>query len=292
MSEKWYESFPENSIKMSVPSCWNTTLGLFRYEGVVWYRTDFEIESNDAYINFEGVCHECDVYIDGKHIGYHYGGLTEFGFEAFGIGKGKHEIVVRVDNTLDMTTTIPHSCSDWYNYGGICRSVSVIEINDCSIRDMVIKYDLDVNKKSASVNVETTIFTKKPTTDTLRITVDGNCIYEKEITVDGVCTHIAENIALRDLKLWDIYEPNLYYITVTFGGEDLTDRTGFRTIEARGKDIYLNGEKITIVGINRHEIHPDWGFSMPFSLIKRDLDILRDSNCNTIILTLRKPMTT
>lgn len=281
-SEKWYENFPENASKMSVPSCWNTTLGLFRYEGVVWYRTEFETESGDVYLNFEAVCHECDVYIDGKHIGYHYGGLTEFGFEAFGIGKGNHEIVVRVDNTLDVETTIPHSCGDWYNYGGICRSVSVIEINNCSIRDMVIKYDLDVEKKSANVNVATTIYTKEPITDTLKISIDGKCVYEKEITVDGVYKHLAEDIALDNLKLWDIYEGNLYYFTVTFGGEDLIDRTGFRTIEARGKDIYLNGKQITIVGVNRHEIHPDWGFTMPFELIKRDLDIIRDTNPNTI----------
>ena len=55
IDQKWYENFPENSIKMTVPSCWNTTLGLFRYEGVVWYRTDFCTESDDVYINFEGV---------------------------------------------------------------------------------------------------------------------------------------------------------------------------------------------------------------------------------------------
>ena len=189
---------------------------------------------------------------------------------------------LRGDNTLDMETTIPHSCGDWYNYGGICRSVSVIEINDCSIRDMVIKYDLDVDKKSANVNVATTIYTKKPTTDTFKISVDGKCVYEKEITVDGVCTYLAENISLDNLKLWDIYEGNLYYFTVTFGGEDLIDRTGFRTIESRGKEIYLNKKPVTIVGINRHEIHPDWGFTMPFELIKRDLDILRDANPNTI----------
>ena len=280
--EKWYENFPKDCRKMSVPSCWNTTLGLFRYEGVVWYRTEFEINSEDAYINFEAVAHECDVYIDGKHTGYHYGSLVEFGFEAFGIGKGRHEIVVRVDNTLDMTTTIPHSCSDWYNYGGICRSVSVIEINACSIRDMVIRYDLDVEKKSAKLNIATKILTRKAITDTLTIAVDGKCVYEKEITVDGEAEHIAEGIELDHIRLWGIYEPNLYYVTVNFGGEDLTDRTGLRTIEARGKDLYLNGEKITIVGINRHEIHPDWGFAMPFELVKKDMDIIRDANANTV----------
>jgi len=282
LNEKWYENFPENTMKMTVPSCWNTTLGLYRYEGTVWYRTDFEISTDDAYLTFEAVVNECDVYIDGKHIGYHYGGLTEFGFEAFGIGRGKHEMVVRVDNTLDMETTIPHSCSDWYNFGGICRSVCVIEIGDCSIRDIVAKYNLDVESKSAVLNVATTIFTKKATTDTLKVEINGKCVYEKEITVDGVEKITAEGIELSDLKLWDIYQPNLYYVTVKFGGEDLCDRIGFRTIEARGRDIYLNNKKVIIVGINRHEIHPDWGFSMPFSLIKRDLDILRDANANTI----------
>ena len=281
-SEKWYERFPENHIKMSVPSCWNTTLGLFRYEGIAWYRTEFETSSEDVYINFESVCHECDLYVDGRHYGNHYGGQLEFGFDVPGIGTGKHEMVVRVDNTVDMAMTIPHSCSDWYNYGGICRPVSVIELGECNIRDMVIKYELNLEKKSAIVNVATTIFTKKAVTDTLRITIDNECVYEKEITVNGMCEHLAEDIVVDNIRLWGIYQPNLYYVTVTFGGEDLTDRTGFRVIEARGRQLYLNGEQIKIIGINRHEIHPDWGFSMPFELIKKDLDIIRDANPNTV----------
>ena len=159
--EKWYDHFPENYMKMNVPSCWNTTLGLFRYEGIAWYRTEFETASEDVYINFESVCHECDLYVDGRHYGNHYGGQLEFGFDVPCIGAGKHEMVVRVDNTVDMAMTIPHSCSDWYNYGGICRTVSVIELGECNIRDMVIKYELNLEKKSAVVNVATTIFTKK-----------------------------------------------------------------------------------------------------------------------------------
>lgn len=281
-SEKWYKSFPESSVNMCVPSCWNTTLGYFRYEGVAWYRTDFVTESDSIHLCFEAVSNECDVYIDGKHIGYHYGAFVEFGFDAVNIGRGRHELVVRVSNIPNTTDTVPHANCDWYNYGGICRGVGITELGDCSIRSSIIKYSLSDDYKSATLNVISNIATSKTISDTLKVFVNGKCVYSKNITVDGDFEHLADGIVLDDIKLWDINKPNLYYVTVTFGGEDLTDRIGFRHIETKGKDVYLNGRKIKIIGVCRHEIHPDWGFSMPFELIKRDIDIIRDLNCNAV----------
>ena len=278
--EKWYENFPEKSEKMYVPSCWNTTLGYYQYMGTAWYKTDFEIESNSIYLKFEAVANECDVYLDKKFIGHHYGGFVEFGFELLGIGAGKHELVLRVNNDLDLTTSIPHAISDWYNYGGINRGVEVREINDCYVKDTHVIYSLDGN--TANVSVKTNVKTLKRITDNFEVFVDDKCVYSKEVTIDGDFEYVADGIKLDGVKLWDIKEPNLYYVTVKFGGEDLTDRVGFRTIETKGKDILLNGKKVILVGVNRHEIHPDWGISMPFELTKRDIDIIIELNCNTI----------
>ena len=52
-SNQWYIKFPENAEKMPVPSCWNMTLGKFRYMGVAWYRTDFEISDVASVMNGE-----------------------------------------------------------------------------------------------------------------------------------------------------------------------------------------------------------------------------------------------
>ncbi len=277
---KWYENFPETHEKMYVPSCWNCTLGYYQYMGTAWYKTDFEIEANNIYLKFEGVANECDVYVDKKFVGHHYGGFVEFGFELFGLGAGEHELVLRVNNTLDLTTTIPHSISDWYNYGGINKGVEIREIGDCYIKNSHIVYELDGN--TAALSVKTNIKATREISDAFEVFVNDECVYSKEITVDGECEYVADGIKVENIKRWDIKEPNLYYITVKFGGEDLIDRTGFRKIECRGKDILLNGNKILITGVNRHEIHPDWGLSMPFELTKRDIDIIIELNCNSI----------
>ncbi len=277
---KWYEQFPEKTDKMYVPACWNNTLGLYQYEGTAWYKTDFEITSDNIYLKFEGVANECDVYVDKKFVGHHYGGFVEFGWELVGLGKGAHELVVRVNNTVDLTTTIPHAISDWYNYGGINKSVEIREFNDSYIQNTHIGYTLDGT--TATLAVKANIKTLKKITDTLEVLVDGKSVYSKEITVDGQSEILAEGIKLENVKLWDVKEGNLYYVTVKFGGEDLIDRTGFRTLATKGKDILLNGKKVMITGVNRHEIHPDWGLSMPFELTKKDIDIIIELNCNSI----------
>ena len=278
--EKWYENFPINKEKMYVPSCWNTTLGYFQYMGTAWYKTEFQIASNSIYLKFEGVANDCDVYLDKKYIGSHTGGFVEFGFELLNIKKGKHELVLRVNNDLNNKETIPHSFPDWYNYGGINRGVEIREIEDCYIKNTIVRYDLEGN--TANLFVTANIKTLKKITDKLEVFVDDACVYSKEVTIDGDAEVVADGIKLENLKLWDIKEPNLYYFTVKFGGEDLIDRVGFRTIKTQGKNILLNGKKITLVGVNRHEIHPDWGISMPFELTKKDIDIIIELNSNTI----------
>ena len=280
--EKWYEHFPDNCEKMYVPSCWNTTFGYFRYMGTAWYRTEFEIETESACLKFEGVANECDVYIDKKYIGYHYGPFTEFYFDALNIGAGKHEIVVRVNNDINLTDTIPHALTDWYNYGGINRGIEVCEIGEYHIYDLNVKYDLFVEEKSVNLTVKSKLRSTSAKNGTIKIFIDDECVYIKQMIVEGETEFISEQIRLENVELWDTHNPKLYYVTICFEGENLTDRIGFRKIECKGKDILLNGKKITLTGVCRHEEHPDWGFSMPFELIKRDIDIIRELNCNTI----------
>ncbi len=133
MKEKWYEKFPQNNEKMYVPSCWNTTLGYFAYNGTAWYRTDFEISTDSIHLKFEGVANECDVFIDKKFIGHHYGAFVEFDFDVMKIGAGNHEIIVRVNNNVNVSDTIPHIYTDWYNFGGINRGIEILQIDECYI---------------------------------------------------------------------------------------------------------------------------------------------------------------
>lgn len=280
--KEYFSAFPENSRKMVVPSCWNNQIDLFRYTGTAWYRTYFDTCAKNIYLKFDGVQNECDVYVDGRYIGNHYGGFLEFGFEVNDLKPGRHEIVLRVNNETNMLNTYPLTRVDWYNYGGIARPVEVIELDNVFIKDIFVKYELKNNLTDASLEIEIPVKTYKPVKDRLKVYINDEAVYEKEYEITDEAVIKTDKIELFDIELWGIFDPNLYLIKVEFGGENLIERIGFREIKTKGRDILLNGEKIKILGINRHEEHPDWGFAVPFHLIKKDIDIIKHLNCNAI----------
>lgn len=280
--EKWYENFPENSNKIFIPSCLDNEFGFFGYEGTVWYKTEFETEKENAYITFGAVNNECEVYVDGKFIGHHYGAFCEFSFTLCGIGKGNHTLVVMVNNETNKLNTIPLTRVDWHNYSGIIRSVEINEIDDIFIKNMAVSYKLSDDFKSAVLNAKITLESFKEVNDTLSLYLSGERIYCDNICANGETVINIENIEINNIKLWDIYEGNLYFVKAELSNDDLIDRIGFRQIKAENGKIYLNGKSIKIKGVNRHEEHYDWGFSMPYKLIKKDIEIIKNSGCNAI----------
>lgn len=82
-----------------------------------------------------------DVYLDGVHLGYHYGGYTPFEFIVPSLSAGEHELIVRTDSTLDRLT-IPTEHVDWFHYGGIIRSVELQILPDLYIDRLTIEYEL------------------------------------------------------------------------------------------------------------------------------------------------------
>lgn len=294
--EKWYETFPARAETTCVPGCWQMSFGKFDKNGTVWYQKDFFVSSQHVQLVFEAVNNECDVYIDGKHVLYHYGAFTEFSKVIPDLGVGRHSMVLRVTNSHNDVDTIPLTYCDWLPFGGIIRSIEVQELGDVFIRNVQIDYDLDVADQSAvlkaDVVLENLAGVKSAGTSPfgrLCLYVEDKLMAVQEIS-DAVPGHI--NAAFSDLRLeqialWGIYRPNLYTVRITWEQDgicrdDLVERIGFRTIQAQGKDILLNGEKIILKGINRHEQHPEWGFSMPEHLIKKDIDIIRDMGCNAV----------
>lgn len=294
--EKWYENFPAHGETACVPGCWQTSFDCFHKNGTVWYQKEFVTSSEHIQLIFEGVNNECDVYIDGKHILYHYGGFTEFSQVVTGLGAGRHSMVLRVTNSHNDVDTIPLTYTDWLPFGGIIRSIEVQELGDLYIRDVKIDYDLNVAEKSAILQVAVRPENLSGTADCKTAAHGRLCVYmedkllaAKEITaaVPGETKIVFSDLCLEQIALWGIFQPNLYTVRITWEQEgicldDLAERIGFRSIQALGKDILLNGEKIILKGINRHEQHPEWGFSMPEHLIKKDIDIIRDMGCNAV----------
>lgn len=266
------KEIPKDAIDMYVPSCWNLRLGYLTYHGLVWYFKEFECESENIILSFGAVSQQAEVYLDGEHLGGHYGGYTEFRFDV-SLRKGKHLLAVLTDSRAD-DETIPKDVADWYRYGGIYRSVELSEINDIFINRHKISYELDDDTAEVTVETEVKSFSGiKP--EKLTVKFDNKTVYSGAYSEKISFT--AEKI-----KRWDVFKPALYFVEITVDDDDIIDRIGFREIKAEKGQFLINGKAITIKGVNHHEDWPDFGHAVPKQLMERDIDIIKDLGCNFI----------
>src|SRR5690606_9190272 len=109
---------------------------------------------------FHAVLGHADVFLDGKHLGYHYGGYTPFHFIVPDLKAGIQELIVRTDSTLDRLT-IPTEQVDWFHYGGIIRSVELQYLPQLYIEQFKIDYKLAGSDAELSISVTLRSLAKK-----------------------------------------------------------------------------------------------------------------------------------
>ena len=99
---------------ISVPSVWEQLPGLENYKGKAWFRTTIPaVDGWAVRVEFGGVSHTADVFIDGKQVGHHYDAFTPFAVVAPNIKEGEHELVVEVDNSYGDHSAL-HVPNDYY----------------------------------------------------------------------------------------------------------------------------------------------------------------------------------
>ena len=280
MSEKWYADFPGNSKLLSIPGCWNTQLiDMFDFIGKGWFKKTFTCDECYLLLELGAVSGESRVWLDGVMIGCHYGGWTQFNCGCF-VKAGEHSLVICADTTENPLNTIPLTRKDWFSYGGIFRDVTAMQLNAPYIDSVAFNYNLNVVTRSADIQCVVTV--KDPFdgdyVTPVTLALDGDVIATGELSNGSITLKTTVN----DLKLWNIGDGNLYELTVTTKDDKKVDRVGFRTVEAKNREILVNGRPIFIHGVNRHEEHPDWGFAVPDQLGKRDIEIIKNLNCNMV----------
>lgn len=270
---------------ITVPSCWNNELRLLNYEGMAWYERKFRTNGGTLRLEFGSVMTKADVWLDGKWIGEHYGAFTQFEFIVNDVKAGEHTLVVRADSTID-ALSFPQRYTDWFNYGGIARDVEANELNGITILSNHIENVLSEDLKSATVNSVLELYNAngEECTSSVSVSVGDTVIYNGSVTLNGYETKTitTPKVVLDKIELWDIKSPKLYTVIAKTETDDLIDKVGFRRIEVKDNNILLNGKSIELLGVNRHEEHPDWGFAFPTKLMKKDIDLILDMGCNTI----------
>ncbi len=242
----------ETSLQLMVPSDWNTQMDkLYYYEGTVWYKKDFSYSANNnesAFLYFEAVNYEAIVYLNGERIGSHVGGYTPFQFEVTDkLKDGKNFVVVKVDNKRKIEN-VPTVNQDWWNYGGITRSVHLIT----TPKSHIVDYSIQLPKgQTNTIEGWVSVANGK----------DGDAVIlsipELKKTVNSVLENGIANFSFKaKLELWEPKNPKTYEVFIKTSTDEIMDNIGFRTIETNGSKILLNGKEIFLKGISIHEEAP------------------------------------
>lgn len=240
----------DGADELFVPGDWNTQKPeLLYYEGTVWYRKRFDYdltEGNRLFLNFGAANYETFVWMNGVRLGNHIGGYTSFNFEITDkLKNGENSIVVKVDNKRK-PEGVPTVNSDWWNYGGITRSVTIVETPDTFIENYYVQLDKN-NSRTIEGWVKLNGIEKAQ-----EVTIEI-----PELKISQKVTTNSEGYAEFSVKskpkLWSPEEPKLYSVYIKSRTDKVSDEIGFRTITTKGKDILLNGKKIFCRGVSIHE---------------------------------------
>ncbi|NLM96164.1 MAG: glycoside hydrolase family 2 protein [Halanaerobiaceae bacterium] len=266
------------------------------YQFVSCYRKRLHIEEkmgNKRYIlNFDGVGHIAVIYVNGVEIAKHYGGYTAFQADITdAVSTGDNILVVQVDSRE--TNPIPPfgGTIDYLTYGGIYREVNLYILNENHIENVFIKTldVLDVPGVELDLRVN---LSKEMRARVMVNAPDGTHLKTVEESINTCDSSIS--FPMEEVLLWDIDSPNLYqFVIELIDGDEVVDQvieyTGFREARFTAKGFYLNGRKLKLHGINRHQIYPYVGYAMPKSVQEKDAEIIKNQLGFNLVRTSHYP---
>lgn len=282
------EKYPKRHYRMPVPSCWEMHPDFLRYRGRGVYTTTVTVP-HDTHLRlvFKGVSHTADVDFDGERVAHHYNAYTPFEAIVKNAAKGEHTIAVACDNTFSEDSAL-HIPNDYFTYGGITRPVAIEYLPDVYIENIHFTPIYRDGVWHGHIALRLRNLAGDARCVGVRLTLADAVIELGEVTLgaNGSIT-LSDERSYPGVSPWSPAAPTLYTVTATLseGGritDDLFDRVGFRRVEVRGKDILLNGERFFIKGFNRHEDHATVGCAIPFSLMVKDIELLRDAGANSV----------
>lgn len=296
--ENFYTQAPVSWKNISVPGEWSMQGFKVDSAGYGAYYRSFSMpadwESQEVKLRFEGVHSEYTVYLNGKQIGEHMGGMTPYELNITPyITKGENRLFLKVrsESMADMLGSLTQYAA--HQLGGITRPVTLIAVPKVHITDLRVVTDLDDQFQDATLKLFVTVANNSKTlaeNNSLRVSLAG---------LKNVLVHSLPAIAAGKQwsgwiemkvdapKLWDNEHPNLYAMNVELRKGDqieelVSKKIGFREVQVKGNQMLVNGKAVKLRGVCRHEVHPLKGRSLTTEDRRRDAELYRAANCNFI----------
>ncbi|MBQ9914912.1 MAG: DUF4981 domain-containing protein, partial [Clostridia bacterium] len=282
--------------RINVPGCWQTQGYEKPYYTNVWYpypvdmpyvptdnpagiyAFDFMLTEKDLadklYLFFEGVSSCFTLYINGEEVGYSQGSHipAEFCISPWAVA-GKNRLTVKVLKWCDGSYL---EDQDFFRYNGIFRDVYLLNRPENHIWDVFVKTEFTKGYEAGKVTAE---ITTKGTPDLVcrMYAPDGKLLGEAKPVGGKVSFAVAETVN------WTAETPNLYRLTFVSNEESIVIPFGFREVKINENgEMLVNGVSVKIKGVNRHDSHHELGYTTPIDHMKRDLELMKQHNVNTI----------
>ena len=264
------------------------------------YRREFEVPASWAgrriFITFDGVDSSFFLWLNGEKVGYSVNSrnAAEFDLTKY-LKPGKNLVALEV---YRYSAGSYLEDQDMWRLSGIFRNVTLWSAPQVHIRDFFVQTDLDAQYQDATLRVSATVrnYSDQPA-PARRLAValfntDGKPVdrADAELSVPalnpGEEKSVTADIPVAKPAKWTAETPNLYTTVLTLAagkeGEIISTRTGFRKIELNGRVFTINGVPVKLKGANRHENWPDTGHYVSEERMIRDLEVLKQGNCNHV----------
>ena len=243
------------------------------------------------HICFEGVEEAMYLWPNGQFVGYAEDSFTpsEFDLTPF-IREKENVLAVQVHK---MSTAAFLEDQDFFRFFGIFRNVTLKALPDAHMEDVWFQPVLNQDNSSGKVSVIMKVTApEKQNVDARFVLTDreGTVITEKCLQLqgrDGIFTGTIHT-DVQNIKLWDNHSPYLYHACVELIEENgvmlevVPYDIGFRRLEVIDKVIYLNGKRLVITGVNRHEWNPKTGRCIGMQEMTADIDCMLRNNINAV----------
>ena len=274
------------------------------------YRRSFDVpagwEGKQVFVHFNGVQSAFYIWVNGQKVGFSENSMSpaEFNITPY-IQPGKNLIAVEV---YKYSAGSYLEDQDMFRFSGIFRDVYVYATPEVHVRDYFLQSELSPDLSSAAFSIRASLRNyknRKSPVRTLEVSLyqpDGT-LYRPEgaLANDGIfASKTVASIAANEEMifrlggtishplLWSAESPSLYKVVLTLKDKEgavlevLVADFGFRKIEIKNSRLYVNGRPILLKGVNRHEVHPEYGKTVPLATMIRDITLMKQYNINTV----------
>jgi len=246
-------------------------------------------------LHFKGVNSAFYVWVNGKKVGYHEDSKTpgEFDVTTF-VREGQNDLAVEVYRWCDGSWV---EDQDMWRLSGIERDVYINALPNVTVWDYKLVSGLMNNYKDGRLSANITLknFNETKQTGKLKIEllsrVNGEVVLSEikpfELDKNSSATIEFKSILKKALQ-WSAERPTLYDLLIELEDENgkadqyVSQRVGFRTVEIKDKQLLVNGKRIYIKGVNRHEHNPVTGHAMTYEMMLHDITLFKEYNINAV----------